>query len=225
MAHFNTKYKDGDLVNGTLLVRSLGPHPKDRRAIFKCNYCGNEFESSINKVSTGTTKSCRCLLFNGDSRVTHGATRRGHVRSEYKVWSKIKKRCFDDKYAAYKDYGARGIVMCEAWSNDFQAFLDHVGDRPSMKHSIDRIDNSKGYEPGNVRWATMKEQCRNRRTSRFVTYRGTTKTLAEWCEKFHLNYSITRHNLDRKKMPPERAFFPHIKTESTLVSHSFGHIK
>lgn len=85
---------------------------------------------------------------------------------EYKCWQQIKARCLNPNHRAYADYGGRGITVHETWVNDFVAFLDHVGPRPSRRHSLDRIDNNRGYEPGNVRWASPKRQNNNRRPHR-----------------------------------------------------------
>ena len=82
---------------------------------------------------------------------------------EYRCWQQIKERCLNPKHKAYPDYGGRGITIDPVWVQDFEAFYSFVGNRPTAKHSLDRIENSRGYEPGNVRWATMKEQNNNRR--------------------------------------------------------------
>lgn len=83
--------------------------------------------------------------------------------AEYACWSQIKARCLNKNHRAYPHYGGRGITIAPEWENDFEAFLFHVGPRPSSDHSLDRVDNDRGYEPGNVRWATWKEQQNNRR--------------------------------------------------------------
>jgi len=88
---------------------------------------------------------------------------------EYKAWYDMNRRCYDLTCRDYERYGGRGITVCEQWRVGFLgvlgflAFLSHIGERPSPKHSVDRINNERGYEPGNVRWATAKEQANNRR--------------------------------------------------------------
>jgi len=85
---------------------------------------------------------------------------------EYKCWQQIKARCLNPHHRAYPDYGGRGVTIQESWIKDFIAFFEHVGRRPSSKHSLDRRNNSLGYQEGNLRWVTSKEQNNNRRPHR-----------------------------------------------------------
>lgn len=105
---------------------------------------------------------------------------------EYRAWQQMRLRCTDPKHAAWPSYGGRGITVCERWLDDPAAFIADVGPKPSPKHEIDRIDNDRGYEPGNVRWATRSQNGRNRRSSRILEYRGERRALVEWCELLNL---------------------------------------
>lgn len=102
---------------------------------------------------------------------------------EYRAWQTMRLRCTDPTNPAWANYGGRGITVCDAWLNDPAAFVAHIGPKPSLKHELDRIDNARGYEPGNVRWATRKVNCRNRRSNVRITIGTETLTLAEWCER------------------------------------------
>lgn len=113
------------------------------------------------------------------------------------------RRCTNPRRPQFRYYGGRGIRVCERW-RDFSVFLSDMGERPSPAHSPDRIDNDRGYEPGNVRWATQREQTRNRRTNVIVTAFGRAMTLAAWAEGFGINESTLRERL-RRGWLPERA--------------------
>ncbi|HXI41511.1 MAG TPA: hypothetical protein VNH83_16125, partial [Bryobacteraceae bacterium] len=86
---------------------------------------------------------------------------------EHKIWKDMIKRCENQNNRAYVDYGGRGITVCPEWRSSFQAFYEHIGPRPAPDLSVDRIDNDRGYEPGNVRWATRTEQANNKRKRRW----------------------------------------------------------
>jgi hypothetical protein len=104
--------------------------------------------------------------------------------SEYLTWGDMCSRCTNINHHAYADYGGRGISVCNRWLNSFEDFLTDVGRRPSAKFSLDRFPDKNGnYEPGNVRWATSKQQQRNTRSNRLLTYNGETKCVAEWAEE------------------------------------------
>ncbi len=104
-------------------------------------------------------------------------------RPEYNTWEGIKQRCHNPNEKRYAEYGGRGITVCVRWRESFEAFLADVGSRPSPEHSLDRLDNDRGYEPGNVRWATRSQQQRNRRTTNHrLTFRGETRCVTEWAE-------------------------------------------
>lgn len=112
-------------------------------------------------------------------------------------------RCTNPRNISYPRYGAIGVTVCEGWRRSSQAFLDNVGPRPSPRHSIDRVDGGKGYEPGNVRWATLQEQNRNRRQG-LITVNGTTRHAWEWSEITGIPAERICHRVLRG-MSPERA--------------------
>lgn len=107
------------------------------------------------------------------------------------------KRCFNPNCHAYKNYGGRGVTVCARWKNDFIAFAHDMGPKPTPKHSIDRINNNGNYEPGNCRWATQKEQCRNYRGNTFLTANGKTQTMIAWSEENSIPVSTIINRLIR----------------------------
>jgi len=135
--------------------------------------CGNE--KWIQKISlrNNATKSCGCLI------ITHKQSN----NKLYSTWSNQKDRCYNLNSSAWKNYGGRGITVYDDWINDFGAWLKYVESLPHYKEkdrSLDRIDNDKGYEPGNLKWATKAEQSNNRRSNILITYNSETHTISEW---------------------------------------------
>jgi hypothetical protein len=127
------------------------------------------------------------------SRSKHG----GSTLPEYWVWVNLNRRCHYEKHPGFKDYGARGITVWQPWRKSFALFIAYVGRRPSAQYSIERIDNSKGYEPGNVKWATRDEQMRNTRQSHYVEIDGERLTITDWATKKGLHQSTISHRIKR----------------------------
>lgn len=138
-----------------------------------------------------------------------------HRSREYRAWADLIQRCRPE-YPGHECYADRGITVFPGWRNDFMAFFAHIGPRPSAKHSVDRIDNSRGYEPGNVRWATMKEQNRNRRNNRLLTINGETKVLADWAVVASVSRTTIEGRL-RQGWSPEDAVFRPRTTRGTAA--------
>lgn len=133
---------------------------------------------------------------------THGM---GHTHT-YNLWCKMKERCNNPKAINYERYGGRGVKVCEEWANSFPAFLNDMGECPSLEHSIERINNCGNYCPGNCKWATRLEQANNKRNNVMVNFRGELRSVADWCRILNLNYPLTRQRIYRDKWSPERAF-------------------
>jgi hypothetical protein len=113
------------------------------------------------------------------------------------AWANMFKRCTKKTDLHFKNYGARGIKVCPAWTGEggFLRFLADVGECPSSELTLSRIDNERGYEPGNVEWAPQKAQMRNYRGNRLLTACGQTKPLAQWVEELGLNYTTVHERL------------------------------
>lgn len=171
---------------------------------FLCD-CGNEKDVRIKSARSGHTSSCGCIhreILRGRNE-THGLSRA--QPSEYRSWKDMRARCSNPNDSDYANYGGRGIKVCERWG-DFAAFYADMGNRPAG-HTIDRIDNSGNYEPGNCRWAEAKTQANNKRSNKVITIGGVAKTLQAWCDQFGIEHSKVRYRLSRG-WPLEAAFSP-----------------
>lgn len=178
----NTKY------NFLTLIKEIEPHITSggnvhRKCLFKCD-CGNFFETQFSQVKNGNTKSCGCYSREiASKRMKEKNHRHGKSKiSEYNIYLSMKKRCLNENHNSYKDYGGRGISICESWKNSFENFIKDMGERPSKKHSIERINNELGYSKDNCKWATRTEQARNVRNNRIIDFNGDKKCLSEWAE-------------------------------------------
>lgn len=135
----------------------------------------------------------------------HGQARRGKTSLEYRAFNSMKSRCYNSKHKNYKDYQGRGIKVCDRWLHSFENFYKDMGPRPSRDHSIDRINNDMGYYPENCRWATRKEQARNRGTNHNIEYNGEIKTLIEWSEYLGMNKGSLLSRIRQYKWSVEKA--------------------
>jgi hypothetical protein len=146
----------------------------------------------------------------------HGNTRHGRSNSpEYRIWADIKKRCLNPKNWAWKYYGGRGITIHPTWMT-FEGFLEDMGERPSERHTIDRVNNDGNYDVTNCKWATRKTQARNSRHNLKVTISGQTKCLSEWIENplVLVPYATAYMRLVRYGWTPEMALFHPIRKSS-----------
>ncbi len=113
---------------------------------------------------------------------------------EQHAWKNMVQRCTNPSHASWKYYGGRGILVCDEWLRSFETFLQDMGPRPSPLHSIDRIENNLGYSKDNCRWATKKQQNRNRRDTINITIDGKTQCLQDWC----IQFSICRKTVEKR---------------------------
>ena len=158
--------------------------------------CGRAVTTDARSASRSGCMSC--------TRTTHGYAR-GQRTDTYKVWQSMVSRCTNPRHHAYADYGGRGISVCEKWRK-FTGFLEDMGER-QPETSIDRIDNAKGYFKENCRWATTKQQQRNKRSNRLVTINGETKCVMEWSESSGIPFRVLVHRVYRN-WPTERLLSP-----------------
>ena len=123
----------------------------------------------------------------------------------YNVWQGMKQRCYNPNSIKYKNYGARGITVCDEWKNNFINFYNwaiqngYDETKTRKEQSLDRINNNKNYEPSNCRWVSQKVNCRNRNNNVIIEYNGETKTVAEWSSIFQIKQSTLLARLKKYK--------------------------
>lgn len=163
---------------GRLTVIRYAGKAKNQKALWECECsCGNRIIAQGVNLRNGNTSSCGCLhkeKFNG---YKHGLK---HTKL-YNIWGAMKARCLNPHTKSYKNYGGRGITICEEWINDFKCFYDWaISNGYEENLSIDRIDVNGNYEPSNCRWVDAETQANNTRTNRKIEYNGKILTIAQW---------------------------------------------
>lgn len=154
-----------------------------------CCDCGNISIVFRGNLTRGNSTSCGCTRKTADGLSDTN-------RAEYYCWSGMLKRCFNKNDKSYKDYGERGISVCDEWRNSFAQFLADMGKRPTIAYSIDRINNDDGYNPSNCRWATKKTQANNTRNNHFITYKNETLTIAQAADKYNVQRSTLLNRIN-----------------------------
>lgn len=173
-------------VLGLSLVKRVGPKTKPIY-VCKCK-CGKVVEVSQIELLTQHKKSCGCLQKKYDPSM------KGRL---YEIWKNMRRRCNDPKNKRWKNYGGKGIKICDEW-NDYLTFRTWAysnGYRDDL--TIDRIDIDKGYTPENCKWSTAKEQANNTSRNHFITYEGKTYTMSQFADYIGLSYSALQHRIER----------------------------
>lgn len=182
------------VVFGRLTVAEYAGNDKYKNALWKCYCeCGTEKVISGASLRSGSTLSCGCYHKEAAAKWSaHHKQSHGMRKSRtYSIWANMRTRCTNTKYKQFKDYGGRGISVCERWLT-FENFLEDMGEAPEDK-TLDRIDNNGHYEPSNCRWATTAEQMTNRANT--VMFEG--KPLPTWAEELGMNYYTLYSRLKR----------------------------
>jgi len=190
---------------GSLTVIDNAQNDRHGKTHFLCKCkCGTVKSVSSTYLRSGRTKSCGCLM--GSRRETYGRSR----SPEYRAWSRLQRRCNNPKDEKYKDYGGRGISVCDRWVDNFNNFFMDMGPRPSNNHSIDRIDNDGNYCKENCRWATDEQQRANKRINYnavLYTYKGRKMSIRKWSKFLNINYQTLYWRLRVAKMTFKKAIY------------------
>ena len=172
-----------------LLVLSEAERGKDGQIYWNCICdCGNTKKVRSDHLRNRSIASCGCLKkeLTVLRQTTHGQRTKKYTSREYACWCHMKNRCYDLNSAAYKNYGGRGITVCDRWLNSFENFYEDMGNCPPGL-MIERKNNNGNYTPGNCVWATPQEQGNNRRTNKWIKFNGKTKTVAQWARYLGIN--------------------------------------
>lgn len=157
--------------------------------------CGNTTVVHTAALNDEHTRSCGCLLEESRRKVEHGHARAGRKTPTYYSWMDMHSRCRNRRHQDFADYGGRGITVCERWKK-FEHFLADMGERPAGG-TIERNNVHRGYEPKNCRWASRKDQSRNRRDTVRLTYQDETRPLWEWAEILRIKAGTLHMRLHR----------------------------
>lgn len=182
-----TGVKPGDRFGRLVAVSFTSVRKKHAVWSWLCD-CGKRVDVSAQKAKSGHTQSCGCYSRESarNRLFTHGFGNK--ATKEYRAWSGLKQRCLNPRNTSFPDYGARGITVCDRWlgSEGFANFLADMGPAPSPDHSVDRLENSRGYSPDNCAWRTRVEQMNNRRGNVNLTHNGETLSITAWAKRVGL---------------------------------------
>lgn len=194
---------------GSLLVldnpkeQTIATGKKYLMVLCRCD-CGKEKSINYRNLIYGKSKTCGCSW--GLNLAKHG----DYKSITYSTWQAMLARCNNKNNGKYSLYGGRGISVCDRWKR-YENFLHDMGVRPSKNHSIDRINVDDGYHPENCRWASQKQQCRNKRDNRYIETTSGRMTVVEAAEKYNLNKSTIFNRLARGKSDSEALLPPKFK--------------
>lgn len=199
--------KQNDLINqrfGRLVALHIDASQVRTRWVCRCD-CGKQVAVDRSNLVGGRTISCGC------AKGTHGQSRNGRRSPTMSSWGSMVQRCTNPNAPAFDHYNSRAITICDRWlhgedgKSGFHCFLEDMGERPSLKHTLERRDNDEGYYPDNCEWATMKAQGRNRTTTYLFLHEGREKTIEELAADTGLTTDSLRWRLLKKKMPLDEA--------------------
>ncbi|MFH1185105.1 MAG: hypothetical protein V1755_08715 [Chloroflexota bacterium] len=195
----------GNVYGYLTIIKEITPYVHNRMVECIC-VCGKTKTIRLAHLISSSTKSCGCMRGEMLRRhaLIHGHKSSNGASVEYVSWLCMKSRCMNPNNPEWHNYGGRGICVCDKWINNFKAFFEDVGQRPKGKYSLDRINTNDGYCPGNVRWATAKQQANNTRVNKIIRWNGIALTLAEASEIYGIGSDTISYRL-RKGWSIEKA--------------------
>ena len=176
---------------GRLVVTESGNRRPNGRITWRCLCdCGNIKDITPADLRHGGTQSCGCYRTEASKKRQTGVQKPNAIKRHpmYRRWNSMRQRCNNPKVPFYKNYGGRGVKVCDTWDNSFDAFVKDMGLPPTPNHTIDRIDNNGDYSPENCRWADQFQQHSNTRKSINITAFGETNPPKIWAKKLGINF-------------------------------------
>lgn len=178
---------------GRLTALSVSGKDKVNHTVWLCKCsCGAETNVQSSHLITNHTRSCGCLL--QETRAKHGLCGESGNKP-YSAWHSMVARCYNPKAKNFPNYGGRGITVCERWRYDPSNFFNDMGYPDDEKLTLERIDVNGNYEPTNCKWASMKDQQRNKRDNVIIEFNNEKLCVSEWCERLNLKSSTLRNRL------------------------------
>ena len=172
-----------------------------RWALCLCE-CGKESDTRVSDLRSGNTKSCGCL-YQETRKTAHVLHDMGRTRL-YSTWTNMKTRCYNPNVHGFKNYGGRGITVCEEWESDFVNFYNWAVETGyNDELTIERVDVNGNYEPENCMWIKADEQSKNRRGNIYIELNGKTDTLKGWCDELGFPYKIVHQRMKRRNLDPK----------------------
>jgi hypothetical protein len=197
----------GNIYGRLKVLYGIDTHANHALWVCVCE-CGNKIKSTGTHLRTGHTTSCGC------SRLKHGLS----GSKVYNAWNAMISRCYNINNHNFKNYGARGISVCDRWKESPINFILDMG-VPDSKMSIERIDVNGNYDPDNCRWATNIEQARNRRSNNIIDFNGTKMCASSWAEKLGINRSTLENRLTVRGWSIEKCLTEPVRFKSQQIGN------
>lgn len=199
----------GKTYNMLTVIKRL-PNDSSGATVWECQCeCGRITKVRSNNLKNGNVKSCGCLK--------HRSTSTTHNKSNtklYGIWNAMRQRCYNPNYHAYKNYGGRGITICDDWVNSFNNFYNWAINNGYQEGlSIERINVDDNYYPNNCTWITLAQQAQNRRSCHMFCYNNKKQNLSQWCNELGLDYKLVHNRIFKLNWSFERAISEPVHTE------------
>lgn len=210
----------GKRFNDLVVIERM-ENAKGGVTVWKCQCdCGNITTVRGSNLKNGSVKSCGCRIHK-----SHNATHRMSKTRLYREWALIKSRCFNKNIKSYKDYGGRGIKMCNEWADSFETFRDWAYQSGYTDElTIERVDHDGDYCPTNCTWIPFNKQQKNRRTSYAIEYNGKTQDLVSWCNELGLPYKNVHNRIYKLGWSFEKAISEPVHIEKRNKKNGRIHI-